>query len=144
MPKVNKKRKKRNKYPKGYVLVKDTLIKFKKKLKEITLNQSSNTKKNLHKIIQVSNQRSRYIYTMYYKDKKINREVYDYCLQHHSIDVNLIAKWKRDGYEFLCCLQCIQHENTTNGTVCICRVPPEQRREDIFQCTSCGCTGCTR
>ena len=38
-------------------------------------------------------------------------------------DKNLIAKWKKQGYENLCCLRCIQTRDTNFATNCICRVP---------------------
>lgn len=50
-------------------------------------------------------------------------ELYDYCIKEGYADKNLIAKWKKQGYENLCCLRCIQTRDTNFGTNCICRVP---------------------
>lgn len=50
-------------------------------------------------------------------------ELYDYCIKEGYADQNLIAKWKKQGYENLCCLRCIQTRDTNFGTNCICRVP---------------------
>ena len=50
-------------------------------------------------------------------------ELYEYCLKENIADKNLIAKWKKQGYENLCCLRCIQVRDTNFGTNCICRVP---------------------
>ena len=50
-------------------------------------------------------------------------ELYEYCLKENIADKNLIAKWKKQGYENLCCLRCIQARDTNFGTNCICRVP---------------------
>ena len=50
---------------------------------------------------------SRYIYDLYYKKKEISRELYDYCVREKWCDAALIAKWKKQGFEKLCCLQCI-------------------------------------
>ena len=44
---------------------------------------------------------SRYVYEMFYKYKKISREVYQYCLDQKLADAALIAKWKKPGYEKL-------------------------------------------
>ena len=44
-------------------------------------------------------------------------------------DKNLIAKWKKQGYENLCCLRCIQARDTNFGTNCICRVPKAKLEE---------------
>lgn len=51
--------------------------------------------------------RSRFVYETFYLKKEISRELYDYCLQERWADSNLIAKWKKQGYERLCCLNCI-------------------------------------
>jgi bud site selection protein 31 len=47
---------------------------------------------------------SRYIYELFYKKKEISRELYEYCLKEKWGDANLIAKWKKGGFERLCCL----------------------------------------
>ena len=56
-------------------------------------------------------------------------ELYDYCLKERIADANLIAKWKKQGYENLCCLRCIQTRDTNFGTNCICRVPKGKLEE---------------
>jgi len=52
-------------------------------------------------------------------------------LQEKIADQNLIAKWKKQGYENLCCLRCIQTRDTNFGTSCICRVPKSKLEEVI-------------
>lgn len=56
-------------------------------------------------------------------------ELYEYCLKENIADKNLIAKWKKQGYENLCCLRCIQARDTNFGTNCICRVPKSKLEE---------------
>ena len=56
-------------------------------------------------------------------------ELYDYCLKENIADKNLIAKWKKQGYENLCCLRCIQSRDTNFGSNCICRVPKAKLEE---------------
>lgn len=64
-------------------------------------------------------------------------------LQQGYADANLIAKWKKPGYENLCCLQCIQTRDTNYGTTCICRVPKSGLDEgQVVECVNCGCHGC--
>lgn len=77
-------------------------------------------------IFRIHHQRSRYIYDLFYRRKAISRELYEYCLEQGTADKNLIAKWKKPGYENLCCLRCIQTRDTNHGTNCICRVPKSQ------------------
>jgi bud site selection protein 31 len=73
-------------------------------------------------IFRVHHQRSRYVYEMYRKHE-ISRELYEWCCREGYADANLIAKWKKQGYERLCCLRCIQTKEHNYGTTCICRVP---------------------
>lgn len=63
-------------------------------------------------------------------------ELYDYCIKEGYADKNLIAKWKKQGYENLCCLRCIQTRDTNFGTNCICRVP--KSKLEVVSLTSFG------
>lgn len=63
-----------------------------------------------------------------------------FCLKQVA-DANLIAKWKKAGYEKLCCLRCIQPKDTNYGTTCYCRVPRKDI-DQVVECVSCGCHGC--
>ena len=60
-------------------------------------------------------------------------ELYEYCLKENIADKNLIAKWKKQGYENLCCLRCIQIRDTNFATNCICRVP-KSKLEEVCTC----------
>lgn len=42
---------------------------------------------------------SRYIYDLYYEKEAISKQLYDWLLKHGYADGNLIAKWKKQGYE---------------------------------------------
>lgn len=42
---------------------------------------------------------SRYIYDLYYEKEAISRPLYDWLLKNGYADGNLIAKWKKQGYE---------------------------------------------
>ena len=102
----------------------------------------------------------RYIFDLFYRRKAISRELYDYCIkvgvekffrvreifcfQEKIADAALIAKWKKQGYENLCCLRCIQTRDTNFATNCICRVPKSKLEEGrIVECVHCGCRGCS-
>lgn len=45
-------------------------------------------------IFRITHERSRYIFDMW-QDRKISREVYDFCLREKHADAALIAKWKK-------------------------------------------------
>jgi len=79
-------------------------------------------------ITKIHYERSRYIYELYYKKKAISRELYDFLLQEKWGDANLIAKWKKPGYEFTCSLQALDKKGTNFGTTNICRVPLHLRK----------------
>ncbi|KAG7133197.1 Pre-mRNA-splicing factor cwf14 like protein [Verticillium longisporum] len=112
-------------------------------------------------IFQISHQRSRYIYDLYYEKEAISKQLYDWLLKNGYADAMLIAKWKKQGYEKLCCLRCVQTKETnfnstclcclrcvqtkeTNfNSTCVCRVPKATLKDDQeVQCVSCGCRGC--
>ena len=97
---------------------------------------------SLWPIFKLNNQRSRYLYELYYKRHAISKELYEWCLKEGHGDANLIAKWKKNGYEQLCCLRCIQQKDTNFGTTCVCRVPKKQLDTPI-ECQHCGCRGCS-
>lgn len=107
--------------------------------------QAKRKVETLWPIIQINHTRSRYIYDLYYKREAISRELYDWLLKYQYADANLIAKWKRTGYEKLCCVRCIQSRDMNyQGSTCICRVPSAQLRPGtVVECVHCGCRGCS-
>ncbi|MCJ1225349.1 hypothetical protein MMC12_001998 [Toensbergia leucococca] len=152
--------------PDGFDDIEDTLLEFSNKMKDAE-NASHEGKKRhevLWPIFQISHQRSRYIYELFYDKEAISKQLYDYLLKNSYADGNLIAKWKKQGYEKvrssfdynpfrpdadevtlqLCCLRCIQTKETNFNATCICRVPKAQLKEDqTIECVSCGCRGCS-
>lgn len=93
---------------------------------------------------QISWQRSRYIYDLYYTYNKISREVYDYCVTNKIVDPALIAKWKKPGYERLCSTYAINPRNYKFGTVSICRVPKSSLTAGTeIEDPNTGCRGCS-
>lgn len=151
--------------PEGFEDIEDTLLEFQNKMKDA--EAASHEGKKRHEtawpIFQITHQRmslvllttgthhaltdntgSRYIYDLYYKRGAISKQLYDWLLKNGYADANLIAKWKKQGYENLCCLRCIQTKETNFNATCICRVPRHQLKEDQeVQCVSCGCRGCS-
>lgn len=146
--------------PEGYEDIEDTLLEYDNAMKD-ALNATHEGKKRQEvqwPIFEITHKRkspwrihmfphsratgSRYIWDLY-NDEKISRALYDWCLKNGKADANLIAKWKKQGYENLCCLRCIQTKETNFNSTCICRVPRDQLKEDhVIQCVSCGCAGC--
>uniref|UniRef100_A0A803MP70 G10 protein n=1 Tax=Chenopodium quinoa TaxID=63459 RepID=A0A803MP70_CHEQI len=92
-------------------------------------------------VFKIAHQKSRYIYDLYYRSE-ISKELYEFCLDQGYADRNLIAKWKKQGYERLCCLRCIQPRDHNFGTTCVCQVPKHLREEKVVECVHCGCRGC--
>mmetsp|Transcript_1575 Transcript_1575/g.2390 ORF Transcript_1575/g.2390 Transcript_1575/m.2390 type:complete len:234 (+) Transcript_1575:63-764(+) len=131
--------------PKGFDVLEPTLSALQEELRNRT-NESHEGKskaESLWPIHQLNWQRSRYVYDMYYKYKKINREVYQYCLDMKYADAALIAKWKKPGYERLCSTYAINPKNFPYGTVSICRVPRKMLKDKgIVKSNFSGCIGC--
>lgn len=113
-------------------------------LAETESHEGKRKNESLWPIFKIHHQKSRYIFDLFYRRKAISRELYEYCLVENIADKNLIAKWKKQGYESLCCLRCIQTRDTNFGTNCICRVPKAKLEEGrIVECVHCGCRGCS-
>jgi bud site selection protein 31 len=111
--------------PDGFDDIEDTLLEFSNKMKDAE-NASHEGKKRhevLWPIFQISHQRmfqlmalnqslliillrigSRYIYDLYYDKEAISKQLYEWLLKNGYADGNLIAKWKKQGYEKVCFL----------------------------------------
>lgn len=145
MPKIRTSRTKRP--PEGFEDIESILDDYAKKMRDAE-NESHEGKRkaeSLWPIMRISHSRSRYIYELYYKREAISKELYDWLLKEGYADANLIAKWKKTGYEKLCCLRCIQTRDMNyQGSTCICRVPKAQIRPGtVVECAHCGCRGCS-
>eukprot|EP00211_Chloroparvula_japonica_P008892 CAMPEP_0119135712 /NCGR_PEP_ID=MMETSP1310-20130426/19877_1 /TAXON_ID=464262 /ORGANISM="Genus nov. species nov., Strain RCC2339" /LENGTH=146 /DNA_ID=CAMNT_0007126627 /DNA_START=36 /DNA_END=473 /DNA_ORIENTATION=- len=144
MPRVRRSR--TPKAPEGFDLVKEKLDEFEKKMREAENDPSDNKRRveSVWPIMRINHQRSRYVYDMFYRKREISRDLYEWLLEEKYADRNLIAKWKKQGYERLCCLRCIQAKDTNFGTTCICRVPKKDLEPGkIVECIACGCHGCS-
>ncbi len=147
--------------PPGFADVEDTLLEYSNKMRDATALSHDGKKKHEASwpIFQISHARSRYIYDLYYTREAISKVLYEWLLKNGYADAALIAKWKKQGYEKLCCLRCVQTKETNFGGSCVCRVPKGQMRKDRdeevegkgkdgggggggVQCVNCGCRGC--
>ena len=143
--------------PAGFADIEDTLLEYANKMRDAEHASHDGKKRHetLWPIFQISHARSRYIYDLYYTREAISKPLYDWLLKTGYADAMLIAKWKKQGYEKLCCLRCVQTKETNFGGSCICRVPKAGLKRDTGdeegekdggvggrQCVSCGCRGC--
>ncbi|KAG0291569.1 hypothetical protein BGZ96_005069 [Linnemannia gamsii] len=144
MPKIKSSRTKRA--PEGFDDIEPTLREFQTKMKDAENDPHEGKRKieALWPIFRLHHQRSRYVYELYYKREAISKELYEYLLKQGYADANLIAKWKKAGYEKVCCLRCIQPKDTNFGTTCVCRVPRDKLEDGkVIECIHCGCRGCS-
>ncbi|KAJ1841367.1 Component of the SF3b subcomplex of the U2 snRNP [Coemansia sp. RSA 2708] len=138
MPKVQPSRRGKLQPPDGWSDLEPTLDEFKQKMRD-----GKRKVESTWSVMRVHHQRSRYIYDLFYKRKAISRKLFDYCVKQGHADGKLIGKWRKQGFEKLCCLQCIQARDTNYGTACICRVPKSKLDEREVECVHCGCRGCS-
>eukprot|EP00921_Rhytidocystis_pertsovi_P001128 GHVQ01001912.1.p1 GENE.GHVQ01001912.1~~GHVQ01001912.1.p1 ORF type:complete len:152 (-),score=10.85 GHVQ01001912.1:730-1185(-) len=136
------------KAPDGWELIESTLEDFQQRMRDAERDPHEGKRKceSLWPILNLHTERTRYVYNMYYKEKTISRELYDFCLREGYADGTLIAKWKKQGFEKLCCLKCVQATDQNFGTSCICRVPKASLSMDDnrgIECIHCGCRGCS-
>lgn len=104
----------------------------------------SSTEKDTQKcwnVLRLHNRRTRHIYNLR-TSGSISKELYNYLVQNFYCDHALVCYWKKNGYENLCCLRCVQSD-TKHGNVCICRVPRRNLAPQGVECDNCGCTGCS-
>lgn len=104
MPPVRTARASKKAPPEGFEDIEDTLLEFQNKMKDAE-NASHDGKKKYEMtwpIFQITHQRSRYIYDLYYEKEAISKQLYDYLLKNGYADAMLIAKWKKQGYEKVC------------------------------------------
>ncbi|KAI9864527.1 MAG: hypothetical protein M1813_003016 [Trichoglossum hirsutum] len=87
--------------PDGFEDIEDTLLEFGNKMKDAENASHEGKKRNevLWPIFQISHQRSRYIYDLYYEKEAISKPLYEWLLKNGYGDAMLIAKWKKQGYE---------------------------------------------
>ncbi len=92
---------KRKPPPEGFADIEDDLLIFSNKLKDAQNKPSDNIPKSQAQwpIFQITHQRSRYIYELYYKKEAISKQLYEWLLKNGYADAMLIAKWKKMGYE---------------------------------------------
>lgn len=95
---------KRKAPPAGFSDIEDDLLVFSNKMKDAENASSNNVPRHqvLWPIFQISHQRSRYVYDLYYEKEAISKELYDWLLKNGYADAMLIAKWKKTGYEKVC------------------------------------------
>ncbi|KAJ6446364.1 60S ribosomal protein L10A [Purpureocillium lavendulum] len=128
---------KRKAPPDGFSDIENDLLIFANKMKDAQNKPAPAGPKHQAQweIFQISHQRSRYVYDLYYEKEAISKQLYEWLLKNGYADAMLIAKWKKAGYE---------HTKETNfNSTCICRVPKAEMKEDKdVQCVSCGCRGC--
>ncbi|KRZ14755.1 Protein BUD31 -like protein [Trichinella zimbabwensis] len=127
-------RAKREIAPKDWEVIESTMEDFDRKMREAQSEPHEGKRRveSLWPIFRIHHQRSRYLFEMYYKKKEISKELYQFCLDQKLADAALIAKWKKPGFENLCCLRCIQTRDTNFGTNCICRVPKSKLDEVLL------------
>lgn len=92
---------KRKAPPEGFSDIEDDLLIFSNKMKDAQNTPTDNIPKHQAQwpIFQISHQRSRYIYELYYKKEAISKKLYEWLLKNGYADAMLIAKWKKEGYE---------------------------------------------
>ena len=131
--------------PSGFEYIEPTLRALEDELRDRVAESHKLYTKNESQwpIHQINWQKSRYVYDMYYKYQRIDRRVYDYCINNKLIDAALISKWKKQGYERLCSTYVINPNNYKFGTVSLCRVP-KQFLDDctVVEDPTTGCNGC--
>ena len=131
--------------PEGFSEIEADLEELHRRMRDAENEPHEGKRKNESRwpIIRLNHERSRFVYNLYFREKKISRELFDYLLKEQWADGALIAKWKKSGFDNLCCLQCVMSSAHNHGSACICRVPRKDLQEGtVVECQACGCRGC--
>jgi bud site selection protein 31 len=123
----------------------ETLDGLQSRMREAEQSDTAKLRKDelLWPIFRLHHQRTRYVYEMHYVKGEVSKECVDFAIKQGYADAGLMAKWKKQGFEKLCCLRCIQPKDTNFATACVCRVPKKDLEEGkLIECTHCGCRGC--
>ncbi|OAO13798.1 hypothetical protein AV274_4473 [Blastocystis sp. ATCC 50177/Nand II] len=134
----------KKKKPEGWEVIEPTLNDLLAKMREAESEPADGKRRTeaIWPIFQIHHQISRYIWETY-KKGEISKDVYNFCIKWKIADKDLIAMWKKKGYEKLCCMACAQKGEHIQGTTCICRVPKaDLPAGKIVECCHCGCRGC--
>jgi bud site selection protein 31 len=132
--------------PKKFTYLAPILSSLENKLHDMV--RESNARKcnteSMWPVHQINWQQSRYMYDMYYSHHRITKKVYEYCMRNKLVNITLIAKWKKIGYEQLCLTYVINSNNYKFSTSSICHLPlkdhlPEQL---LAMNPTTGCRGC--
>ncbi len=133
--------------PPGLECIEQELLDIERRMRAAESAESSQRTKATWAIMRLHRERSRLVFDAFWTQHRISRRLYDWCVSPVGgalADRELVAKWRRSGYERLCCLRCIQGAETHTGKVCVCRVPRESLAEgQSVECAYCGCSGCS-
>ena len=91
----------KGKPPPGYDYLEPVLEALENELRDKVNEPHEGKRKveSLWPVHQINWQRTRYVYDMHYKYKKIDKKVWDYCCRNKIIDENLAKKWRKPGYD---------------------------------------------
>jgi len=131
MPPVRTARASKKAPPEGFEDIEDTLLEFQNKMKDAE-NASHEGKKKYEMtwpIFQITHQRSRYIYDLYYEKEAISKQLYDYLLKNGYADAMLIAKWKKQGYEKVCLTTSGMQRQVLTYASCAAHAASKPRRQ---------------
>ncbi|GJD11301.1 Protein BUD31 homolog 2 [Galdieria sulphuraria] len=106
------------KLPKGFELIETQLEKFEDEMREIMNDTMEDKMRNelTWKVHKLHWKKNRFIFNLYYKEKAISKELFDFLVKEKVVDDNLISKWRKPGYENLCSLAVISKTNTNFRT----------------------------
>ena len=142
MPKIRTSRSKPP--PAGFEEIEADLEALQEKMREAESESQDGKAKHelLWSVIRANHQRSRFVFNVFYKEKRISKDLFEWLVKQGYADMALIAKWRKSGFEFLCCLQCASAGEHNKGGSCLCRVPSKDLKGREVQCRTCGCSGC--
>lgn len=135
---------KRRRAPAGIDIVADALEGYERQMRDAVAEPTDGKTRaeTTWRVTKIHWQRNRHVYDLYHVAHAISRELYDWLGRERLVDVPLLSKWRKPGYERLCSLAAISRGGTAYGTTGVCRVPLAQRRGAITPNVVTGCVSC--
>ena len=112
-------RSKRRRAPAGFEgRVEEELAGFDDRMREAVAASHEGKRRNegTWEVTRIHWERNRFVFEEHYRRKAMSRELFDWLCQCKLADRNLIAKWRKPGYERLCSLQAIQVRRLSPST----------------------------
>jgi bud site selection protein 31 len=131
--------------PAEWAEVRDLIVDFTAKLKEAedVVVDDNWTREQWVAINRANWIRCRCVYIRRYISRTMKEDLFEWILKEGFAERDLIALWRKTGYERVCCVRCASDKSDAEGCACRrTRTANELRDAPAPKCRECWCPGC--